>query len=198
MTEQDKPLTQSLDDRSDYALLRQRAEAACNSMGRTASFTSDELPSGADREKFAEQFLQVSFIIVSALGDHSILVLRTLIGRPTEMLEKVDTRFDSKPTACKISKMVELVSLRYAILKQDMTKHIYKVASIVELLKSMQDSMDESLSGGTPIASIYVVWIHPVVAAINTFADSDINWDSLLEHLIEEKRGLKKTVSSVQ
>ena len=40
-------------------------------------------------------------------------MVKALRGKPTEMLEKLDARFDSKTTASKITKMVDLVSIRY-------------------------------------------------------------------------------------
>ena len=52
--------------------------------------------------KFAEQRLQASGIIVNALGDQALRVVKAHKGDPFEMLEKLDARYDSKTTASKI------------------------------------------------------------------------------------------------
>lgn len=90
------------------------------------------------------------------------------------MREKLDARNDSKSTASKITKMVELVPLRDTSLNQHITQHIDKMAATFENLKAMQATMDESFSVGIIIALIEVIEIHSVVAAIKTLDDADV------------------------
>ena len=194
MTETDKVRIRPLDDKSDYALWRLRVESACDDRGLTAAFNQKEAPAGTDGSKFAQECLKVSGIIVAALGDSALRLVKSVRGKPTEMLEKLDARFDSKTTASKITKMVDLVSIRYTNPRSDITKHIDRMGSIVEQLQAMQASMDESLKVGILIASIEVPEMRAVVAAIKTLADQDVKWDTVAERLIEEWRGLKKTI----
>ena len=194
MTETDKVRIRPLDDKSAYALWRLRVESACDDRGLTAAFNQKEAPAGTDGSKFAQECLKVSGIIVAALGDSALRLVKSVRGKPTEMLEKLDARFDSKTTASKITKMVDLVSIRYTNPRSDITKHIDRMGSIVEQLQAMQASMDESLKVGILIASIEVPEMRAVVAAIKTLADQDVKWDTVAERLIEEWRGLKKTI----
>ena len=194
MTETDKVRIRPLDDKSDYALWRLRVQSVCDDRGLTAAFNQKEALADADASKFAEQCLKVSGIIVAALGDSALRLVKSVRGKPVEMLEKLDARYDSKTTASKISKMVDLVSIRYTNPRTDITKHIDRMGSIVEQLQAMQASMDESLKVGILIASIEVPEMRAVVAAIKTLADKDVMWDVVSERLIEEWRGLKKTI----
>lgn len=57
---------------------------------------------------------QTSSILRSTLGDHALHVARSVIGQPREMLAKENARYDSKTTARKISRMVELISTYYS------------------------------------------------------------------------------------
>lgn len=47
---------------------------------------------------------QASNIVVVRLSDRALSVIRTVIGNPKEMMEKVKDRYDSKSTASKIAK----------------------------------------------------------------------------------------------
>ena len=142
MTDYDKVRIRPLVEKSDYSLWRLRVESAVDKKGLTAAFTQKEAPLYVDAVAFESQKKQASGIIVKALGDHALRVVRTVKGKPVEMLEKLDGRYDSKTTASKISKMVELVSLRYTSPRFDITKHIEKMAAIVEQLAAMQESID--------------------------------------------------------
>lgn len=137
MIDQQRPRIKLLDDKSSNALLHLQVESAVNMKGLTAAFASKEVPTGVERTKFEEQFLQVSGIIVSALGDHALRVVRSVVGNPTEMLEKLDARYGSKLTASRITKTVNLVSIRYTNPWTDCTTQIDRMAAIAEQLKAM-------------------------------------------------------------
>ena len=70
------------------------------------------------------------------------------------------------------------------------------MAAIFAQLEAMQSRMHESLAIGILIASIEVHEIRAVAAAIKTLADADVKWDTVAERLIEEWRGLKKTMQT--
>ena len=74
-----------------------------------------------DSAKFAQQRLQASGIIVKALGDHALRVVKAHKCDPVEILEKLDARYESKTTESKISQMVDLVSIRYTNPRNDIT-----------------------------------------------------------------------------
>ena len=171
MSDHDKVRVHQLDDKSDYSLWRIPVESACQEKVLTAALSMTESLDGIDKDNFAEKRVKVSGILVVASGDSALRVVRSVKGNPIEMLEKLDDRYDSKTTASKISKMVELVSLRYSSLRSDITKHVDRMASINEQLAAMKTIMDESLKVGILIASIETDEVRPVVAAIKTLAD---------------------------
>ena len=90
------------------------------------------------------------------------------------MLEKLDGRYDSKKTASKISKMVELVCLRFTNARSEITKYIDRMVAVLQQLAAIKANIDEGLQVGMIIASIDVVEMRPVVAALKILADAEI------------------------
>lgn len=109
------------DDKSDYTLWRIRVWAAISSKGLLDVFgnTAPE-----NQVKFTERKLQASNIVVNALSDPSLWVVRSVIGNLKEMLVKLNAKYDSKSTASKISRMSELVSIRYTNLRVDIARRV--------------------------------------------------------------------------
>lgn len=174
-----------LDDKSDYGLWKIRFQAAWSAKG-----CDDALKMLTEGEVVSDQHkTTASGIIVSALSDPALRVVRSVIGDPVGMM-KMDARFDSWPTPTKISKISELVSVRYKDVKSDIAKHIDRMAALFEQLKSMEATMDEAIQVGILIASIEVPELAPVTAAIKNLAEADIKWETVSERLIEEWRGL--------
>ena len=97
--------------------------------------------------------MQASNIIVSSLGDHALRVVRTVIGKRKSIMEKLDNRFDSKTISSRISKMSELVSIRYTTVKDDISKHIDRLAGIIEQLRAMGTTFEDALAIGILVAS---------------------------------------------
>lgn len=196
MTDTDKIKIRPLDDKSDFALWRIRVQAAISAKGLSSALekpTAEGTPVlDADKEKNQ----QASNIIVSALGDHALRVVRTIVGRPYEMMQKLDARYDSKSTASKISKMVELVSVRYTSVRDDMSKHIDRLAGLVEQLNNMGSQLPEDLTVGILVASIEVTALMPVTASIKTLSDENLKWEDVSSRLIEEVKSLSKGSSS--
>ena len=129
---------------------------------------------------------QASNIIVSTLGDQALRVVRSVIAKPSVMLSKLDKRYDSKTTASRILRMTELVSMRYTNIRDDMSVHIDKMAGLVEQLRSMGTTMDDTLAIGILVSSIEVTELLAVTASIKTLAESDINWEAVSSRFIEE------------
>lgn len=113
-------------------------------------------------------------ISVNALSDHSLRFFSSVIGDPAAMMSKLDDRYDSKTTSSKFSKMVELVSVRYSILKDSMLRYVNKLASLVEKLRAMGTTLDDPLAIGILIASITVDEFKPASADIETFYDEKL------------------------
>lgn len=199
MTEPDKLRIRPLDDKSDYALWRIRIQAAISAKGLEEVFeekkadnsSSDNAEKPTKSLTKAEQCQQASNLIVSALGDHALRVVRTVIGKPNQMMEKLDARYDSKTISSRISKMSELVSVRYSTLRDDIDKHIDKMAGLIEQLRSMGSTFDEALAIGILVASITVPDLLPATAAIKTLTEKDATWELVSGRLIEEVKNLK-------
>lgn len=194
MSETDKLRIKPLDDKSDYSLWRIRVEAACSAKGLDNVLLVEEPErdtAESDIATFKAHQMQASNIMVGALSDHPLRVVRTVIGKPYQMLAKLDARYDSKSTSSKISKMSDLVSMRYSTLKEDISKHIDRMRATTEQLANMGTIVQEPLAIGILVASIDVTALRPVTAAIKTLAERDLTWDTVTERLIEEAKSAK-------
>lgn len=80
--------------------------------------------------------------------------------------------------------MSELESLRYSNLRSDISKHIDKMAALVELLRAMDTTLDETLVIGILVASIDVTQLQPVTAAIKTLSEDKLSWEDVSGRLI--------------
>jgi len=143
MTDTDKLKIRQLDDKSDYALWRIRVRAAISAKGLKKVFGESDTATSGDASAASaaapsiEHLEQASNIIVSALGDHALRVVRAVIGDPKAMMDKLDARYSSKSVASRISKFSELVSVRFSSIKSDMAKHIDHLAGLIEELRGM-------------------------------------------------------------
>lgn len=201
-----------LDDKSDYSLWRLRVRAAISAKGlkhvlksttdtvteSTFVEASSSTDTATDKKKDAstkvvsdDEKEQASNIIISALGDHALRVVRTVIGDPCEMMKKLDDRYDSKTTATRITKIVELMSNKFVSVDDDIARHIDRLAGLLEQLQGMGTKLDKTLQIGILVASIQVPELAPVTAAIKTLAEDDLKWDAVSSRLIEETHSLK-------
>ena len=165
MSDWDKIHIKQLDDKADYGLWEIRVEATCSAKGVHDALN---VPVGIpikDSHKTIE-----SGIIVSALSDSTLRVVRSVICDPAEIMKKSDGRFESRSTASNISKLTEFVSARFVNIKSDITKHIDRMAYILEQLKAMDVQIDNSMQVCVLLASVYVLELGPVTAVIKTLA----------------------------
>ena len=75
---------------------------------------------------------------------------------------------------CIRDRITELESARFVNIKSDITKHIDRMASILEQVKAMDVKIENAIQIGLLIASIDVLELRPVTAAIKTLAEKDI------------------------
>ena len=180
MTEMSKLRVKPLSDGDDYDLWVIRIKAVLLAQGLSDVVNPEEASeSSADREHrdgdtVRKRQEKASAIIVTALGDKALRVVRNVTGEPMQMLRKLDERYNSKTIASKISKMSELVSLHYTDQKEDISARIDRVAGLVEQLKGIYLPIDEVMAIGILIASIKESKLAPVVAAIKTIPDDKI------------------------
>ena len=99
MTDSDKLKIKPLTELADYALWRIRIEAACSSKGLEDALDRTKV---TDDDEFKKKQRQASNIIVTALSDAPLRIVRKLIGSPHKMLAKLYARSDSNSTASKI------------------------------------------------------------------------------------------------
>lgn len=200
--EKDKYTIKPLTNDCDYGLWKIRVTAALEALGlarvvtveaasETAS-TADAGNRGSPTEADVEKKRKACAIIVRALSDGALRVVRDVVNDPVQMLAKLDDRYDNNSTASKISKMSELVSTVYKIPSKDIRKHIDKLAGLVAQLKAMKTNLDDTLAVGIMLASIQVPALAPVVAAIKTLADDQVTWDDVATRLIEEWREIPR------
>ena len=191
MTDTEKLRIKVLDEKADYTLWKIRLTAVCNFKGCDSALTSERPVRPMTDDVFAGHKKTASGLIVTALNDAALRVVRSVIGEPVKMFQKLDARYDSKTTSSKISRMVELVSLKYRSVRSDISKHIDKMAALLEKLQAMKASVEDTLAVGILLASIEVEEMGPVVAAIKTLSEDKVTWDAVAERLIEEARAIR-------
>ena len=191
-----------LEEDTDYALWKLRLESVLSDEGlsetiehEAASESSAEATETDMREKEKLRKRAVA-IIVTALGDKALRVVRTVSKDPSKMIDKLNERYNSKTTAAKISKMAELVSLHYKDRNEDISSHIDKMAGLIETIKGMNLPIDDTMAIGILVASIKVNKLAPVVAAIKTIPEADMKWDTVSARLIEDWKDLPKTIKT--
>ena len=103
-----------LDEKDDYRLWRIRISAACDSRGIEEVFScSNSHTDSTLKGNFVTNQKKASNMIVAALSDKALWVVRFCIGQPYEMLIRLDERYDSKSAATRVAKMTKLINLRY-------------------------------------------------------------------------------------
>lgn len=112
------------------------------------------------------------------------------------MLEKLDARYDSHTTASKITKISEIVSLRFRGGSADISKHIDKLASLLEQLEAMKAKIDDALAIGILFTSIEVPELVEVIAAVKTLSEDNLKWENVYQRLIEEWRSRRSPNST--
>lgn len=178
MTGPEKMRIKPLDSNSNYMLWNIRVQTACNENGLTSVRRFEESPKESRVEEFEKMKRQASKIMISSLTDKPQRVVRSIVGSRFQMMQKLDQRYDFRTTASRISKMSELMSLRYTSISDDLTAHINNIAALVEQLKSMDIVIQDVMSVGILLASIEVPELFPVTAAIKTLAEEDVSWTS--------------------
>lgn len=112
-----------------------------------------DMAEGADRTIYKEHQQQASNIIIAVLGDTAVNVIRTGTGSPKDIMGDLNKRYNSKSTTATILKMSELVSMRFANLKDDLSAHIDRMAGLTEQIISMGNELADSLFIGILAAS---------------------------------------------
>lgn len=103
-----------------------------------------------------EQFERASNIIVSALGDCGLSVIRSVIGQPHNILQKQDALINSKPIAARIFKMAKLVSEKYSNAREDISKHVDCLSRPLEQLGVIVTPLPDYLAVEILILSVEV------------------------------------------
>lgn len=188
-----KALIEQLDDEQDYGLWYLRVEAVCNAKGLNEVLTNEPNPYTEEepKAKFLENQKKASGIIVSALSNPALRIVRSDSNNPFLMLQKLAERYDSKTAASRIAKMTELITLRYDNILKDMGEHVDKMAGILEKLEGMDTSLPEEFSIALLISSIAVPELIPMTAALKKLSDDDAKWDDVSSRLIEEHQSIK-------
>lgn len=139
-----------------------------------------------DQVTFTKRKQQASNIIVNALRDLALRIVRAITGNPKDMLIKLDARYDSKSTASKISRMSELVSDRYKSLREDVAKHIDRLSGIIVQLRLMDTNLEDSVAVEILIWSIQVPELASETASIKKISERDLKREDVSARLVEE------------
>lgn len=95
------------------------------------------------------------------------------------MLQKPDKKYGSRSAVTRIAKMCELISERYSSLRKDMTVQVYKLAALIEQLRSIRTIFNYTLAVGILVASIHVDELASVKVSINTLVEEIIAWEAI-------------------
>lgn len=82
--------------------------------------------------------------------------------------------------------MLQLVLLWYSNLEPDNSKHIGKMAELVEQPRAMGTALDDTLEMGILVASINVIELQLVTAEIETLSEDTLSGEDVTGRLIEE------------
>lgn len=107
------------------------------------------------------------------------------------MLRKLDELFDSKYAATRISKMTELITMKYDTIKRNIGTHIDQMAAVLEQLEGMNTPIPQELSIAMLVASIQAPELTAVTAAVKTLSDEVMTWEKVFARLLEEHQALK-------
>lgn len=103
-------------------------------------------PVDMDDETVVQKMREASKIIVNDLSDHALHDVRSAIRDPAAMMVALYERYDSETTNSDITKMVELVSVRYNSLKESMRSHADKNSVLVEQLRAVGIKLDNPMA----------------------------------------------------
>lgn len=196
MTESDnvslkiKPLTEN----SDYALWKVRLESAC--VHKNCEEALVECPREMAEEDYKKKQKLASSIMVMALSDPALRIVHSVKHDPVKMIELLDARYASKTAASKITKMSDLITMKFTSLRSDLPMHIDQMRATIEQLKAMSVTIEDSFAVTILVASIEVAALRPATTAIKTLAEDDLKWDTVAERLTEEAKGLKEVRST--
>lgn len=105
MTEQDKLRIRQLDDKSDYSLWPIRVLAAMSAKKLTNAMS--DMAKDVERSTYEDHAQQASNIIIATLSDNALRVVRSAIGKPKDMINKLYDRYDSKELRLKLPKCLK-------------------------------------------------------------------------------------------
>lgn len=91
---------------------------------------------------------------MSALSDHVVLVLLTVIENSRKTLTELDSCYDSETKPSKILKVSKMVSTKYNGLKEIMFVLFNRSAELIEKLREMALPFDTSLAIFLLVASM--------------------------------------------
>ena len=193
MSEPKKAEIRPLDDGEDFGLWEIRVSAVCNAKGLSKALLVEKNPYEDPDEiaAFEEAQRKSSGIMVSALSNKALRIVRGTVNNPFLMLKKLRERYDSKTPASRIAKMTELMGLRYESIRKDLGAHVDRMDGIFEKLDDMQTSIPGELRIAILIASIDASELIPMTAALKTLSDDEANWEDVSARLIDEQKTLK-------
>lgn len=159
-----------LGDKSGYALWRIHVIAKIGAKGY-----ADALDQDIARSCSVETRRRASNIIVSTLSDKALRVVRSVVNETRAMLDKLDSRNNSETVASRIAKMSDFVGTRYSSLGDDMSAHVAVMAALIEQLRGMGITFDDTLAVGILVSSLDVTELAPVAALIETLLDDSLS-----------------------
>ena len=154
-------------------------------------FSNETAPECTELVAFQSMQRKAINIIIHAVMDEPLHMIRFDVGNPFRMVMKLDERYESKSTATRISRMSELISLRHTSLRRNLESHIDEMAALLEQLESMNTKMPHELAIAFLISSIDVTERAPVTEEIKTLAGRNATWESVTARTIEEHMILK-------
>lgn len=203
MPDTDRNYIYPLDNKSYCALWMLRVVAAIrsNRLKETIKLAEanpskmssiSEAPSGrADTTVLEDKQEQASNIIIHRLGDNALRIVWAVTGKPREMMDKLDKRYDSWWTATRIFTKAELAIVKDSTKWDDVSKPIDHLAAVIKNLRTMGAVFDGVLAIGILVASLDISDLALVTAVVKILGDKDLSWEDSSNRLIEKAKALK-------
>lgn len=143
MVDPDKGSIRPLGERSDYNLWLIRVVAVIEAKVLEVTLSTTD-----DIDQDMDEMRQAKNIIYGSLSHQALHIVCTVLGNPTQILEKLDRHYDSKTIASNNARMSDVVSIRCSSLRDNKTKHVYPMTSLTDQLLGMKTNLDHSLAFG--------------------------------------------------
>lgn len=154
MSDSDKVKINPLAEKSYFALWRILVHAAMSAKGLQKILVAPDYTTSPLTKLTEENKEKACNIIIADLGEKAIRAVSDVIKNLFVMKDNLDSRYNSKSMATRIAKFLELSSIKYASIKDDMSRHIDRLTGLIAQLHHIGTNFDETITIGILVTLI--------------------------------------------